>query len=95
MDGHGDASAPATVTVTYVVTAETVTAAAVYGGSVNEDGSTTISVVSAVGVAAGPLSAADPADLTSVVGATITNNGDGIFKYVPSTITGSRTSRFG
>ena len=55
-DGHGDVSDPATVTVTYVVTAETVTAAAVDGGSVNEDGTTTISVVSAVSAAKGGIS---------------------------------------
>ena len=87
-DGHGDVSAPATVTVTYVVTAETVTAAAVDGGSVNEDGSTTISVVSAVGVGSDDHVSSYAADLTSVAGATITNNGDGTFKYDPSTITG-------
>ena len=44
--------------------------------------------MSAVGVGSDDHVSSYVADLTSVAGATITSNGDGTFKYDPSTITG-------
>src|SRR5450759_661386 len=87
-DGHGDISNTATVSFTLDVTAETVTATAVAGGTVNEDGTTTISVVSAVSAAADDHIASYAGDATSVLGATITNNNDGTFSYNPTSISG-------
>ena len=78
------------MTVTYAVMAETVTAAAVDGGSVNEECSTTISVVSSVGVGSDDHVSSYVVDLTSVAGATITNNGDVTLQIRPEHDHGGR-----
>src|SRR5205823_6645986 len=86
-DGHGDVSNTGTVSVTLNVAAETVTAADVDGGTVDEDSVPAISVVAAVGKDADDVIDHYSASAASALGATIIDNHDGTFSYDASTVT--------